>query len=77
MTPHQSPAGTHEFGAKVRSSFSCWAGQVYLGTARLDSEAVERLLDLFCHQGAKSGDWSLYDRLLAVRDGITEPELEQ
>ena len=42
---------------------------VYLSTARLSPETVDGLLTLFQRERA----WSLFDDLLAARDGATEP----
>ena len=52
-----------------RRLFRASHGDVYLSTARLSPEVVDGLLTLFQRERA----WSLFDDLLAARDGATEP----
>lgn len=48
------------------ATFRPFAGQVYMGTARLDAEAVRGLLEIFQREQA----WPLFDELLAAADGV-------
>ena len=47
-------------------TFRPFAGQVYMGTARLNEDAVRGLLALFEREQA----WPLFDELQAAVDGV-------
>lgn len=73
----QSPVGRH-FEPLPRPRFHpADEGAVRLGVARLGPDVVAELVRLFEREAWKTGDFSLFDDLVAARDGLNpEPPNE-